>query len=688
MKRITIILILTALILALVPAVALADSEVPAGYDANDFSKLRTFLNQPSAVSEQTNGQRINAAYNPLDPTTWTDVKWSSTAPYRVESIGVTTNGLTKWYSNSLAGPLDLSGFSQLTTVIVTSNKLTSLDLSGASVLETIYLFDNNINSLTFSGNIALENVYCSNNNLTALDLSGAPNLTGIQCNSNKLSSLNVTANAALQNLSCSDNQLTSLDVSNNAMLTTLHCGQNLLTQLNVRHNSALTSLSIYYNQFAGLDVSANPLLEALICNDNLLTALDIRANTALTQLVCNDNALTALDISRNTALTRLLCHNNQIAYLSFATNPALTYINCRGNRLASLDLRALTALEELDCSDNRLTSIRAVHSGRDISVNSNGKGYVELRFFNPNSLDKPQVTAVPCADAPFMRWTDSGAVVSETQTYTLTAGVDHLLTAHFLLSLSPSVPSGEIYTGRSFTLTPNIPGGTWQWDETFFSATFNSPATFTPLKTGTSTITYTFESYNQSFEVAVAQKLSLSASVPDGSIYTGGRIELTPNLDGGTWEWDETFFSATFNSPATFTALKAGTSTITYTVGAQSQSFEVTVAQKLSLSESVPGGRIYTGGRIELTPNIEGGTWSYDSAFLSLSGNTFTALKAGTTRVTYAVTGQSISFDITIMATALPETGQDFSWVIVLGSVAVIALLGALLLVRRKKEA
>ena len=73
--------------------------------------------------------------------------------------------------------------------------------------------------------------------------------------------------------------------------------------------------------------------------------------------------------------------------------------------------------------------------------------------------------------------------------------------------------------------------------------------------------------------------ELTLSSSVSDGKIYTGGRITLTPNIDGGIWDWDEDFFSATFNSPATFTALKkAGTTTVTYTAGGVSVSYDVTI--------------------------------------------------------------------------------------------------------------
>jgi LPXTG-motif cell wall-anchored protein len=59
-----------------------------------------------------------------------------------------------------------------------------------------------------------------------------------------------------------------------------------------------------------------------------------------------------------------------------------------------------------------------------------------------------------------------------------------------------------------------------------------------------------------------------------------GGRVTWDPKPDGGTWDWDEEYFSATFNSPATFTALKAGTSTITYSANGVAQSVTVTIQE------------------------------------------------------------------------------------------------------------
>ncbi|NLA95232.1 MAG: hypothetical protein GX838_00080, partial [Clostridiaceae bacterium] len=61
-------------------------------------------------------------------------------------------------------------------------------------------------------------------------------------------------------------------------------------------------------------------------------------------------------------------------------------------------------------------------------------------------------------------------------------------------------------------------------------------------------------------------------------AVKKGESLTWDPKPAGGSWKWDREFFSARFNSPATFTALKAGCSTITYSVGGGSQSVTVTI--------------------------------------------------------------------------------------------------------------
>ncbi len=98
-----------------------------------------------------------------------------------------------------------------------------------------------------------------------------------------------------------------------------------------------------------------------------------------------------------------------------------------------------------------------------------------------------------------------------------------------------------------------------------------------------------------------------------------------------------------------------------------------------LSLSISPSSGDIYEDGRIEIIPNITGGTWYYDDTYLSASITTaravFTGLRAGDTTVSYTADGQTIQFTITISDAELPSTGQSYTWLMILaGLTAAVA--------------
>jgi LPXTG-motif cell wall-anchored protein len=100
----------------------------------------------------------------------------------------------------------------------------------------------------------------------------------------------------------------------------------------------------------------------------------------------------------------------------------------------------------------------------------------------------------------------------------------------------------------------------------------------------------------------------------------------------------------------------------------------------------------IYVNGRTTLTASVSGGTWSYDNAYLKLTDNgdgtaTIKGLKAGTTTVTYTLDSVAETFTVTIKASELPATGQDFMEVWAFGAAAVAVLGYAYLMLRRKRS-
>lgn len=101
----------------------------------------------------------------------------------------------------------------------------------------------------------------------------------------------------------------------------------------------------------------------------------------------------------------------------------------------------------------------------------------------------------------------------------------------------------------------------------------------------------------------------------------------------------------------------------------------------------------IYVGGRDTFTPNVTGGTWLFDSAFVSLEDNgdgsvTITGVQEGTTTITYSAGGATDTIDVTIDQSNMPPTGQDFTWALLLGIIGAAASAAALVARRRKQTA
>ena len=87
----------------------------------------------------------------------------------------------------------------------------------------------------------------------------------------------------------------------------------------------------------------------------------------------------------------------------------------------------------------------------------------------------------------------------------------------------------------------------------------------------------------------------ALITGLPDTySLFTGGRVTWTPSPENGAWSWDNLYFSATAQNVTTFTALKEGVSTITYSVGGTSHKIIVTIHPSLLPSTGQDGSIVW----------------------------------------------------------------------------------------------
>ena len=202
--------------------------------------------------------------------------------------------------------------------------------------LETLQIQNNSLTSVDLSQNTKLKTLNCYNNQLTSLNLSNQSNLEYLDCSNNKLTTLNASNKSSLKTLNC----------SNNTLLTTLNCYSDNLTTLNVTGCTALNTLKCYYNA-------------------NLATITGLANCTAITYLDCEDCAITDLPgvnnmtniqklYARNNKLTTLaVTGKNQLEFLRVSGNTLLTHLNCYRNVLTTLNVTGCTALKELLCYEN-----------------------------------------------------------------------------------------------------------------------------------------------------------------------------------------------------------------------------------------------------------------------------------------------------------------------------------------------
>lgn len=134
-------------------------AETPAGYDDNDYQKLRTFLELSNGSDKNGDKIGVGAGYDPGDPETWGGVTWDTSTPKKGTYID--------WQNKGLVGDLDVSGLEQLMNIDCHGNQLTGLDLGGLPKLTELNCKENLLTTLEVAGCVELKNLWCENNQLT-----------------------------------------------------------------------------------------------------------------------------------------------------------------------------------------------------------------------------------------------------------------------------------------------------------------------------------------------------------------------------------------------------------------------------------------------------------------------------------------------------------------------------------------
>ncbi|NMC56300.1 MAG: leucine-rich repeat domain-containing protein [Eubacteriaceae bacterium] len=405
--------------LLLVPSAVNAYDYNGVTYNDNDFTKLQTFLNQPSSVEGKTNGQQLNSAYDANDPTTWTGVTWENGRVVKIYWSG----------GKSLNGDLNLSDFSEVSYINCNNNTLTSLDLSNNNKLETLECYYNNLNAINLTGCSSLRQVYCHHNwYLHTLDLSSCPLLYQLECYCDQLISINVSNCPNLTIFRCDSNILTSLDIRNNVNLKYLNCNAN-------------------YN-LTNLDVSKNVKLTTLYCGGNLIYSLDISNNLFLNNLYFKNTRINSLKANFYGKVSTVTSHNGYLSidtstfpYCSIVAEPCI-------NNLA---FKCWT-LNDVSCSTNISYVVNSAINGElranfvdscNITVISNNTSYGTVSGGGQYDYDQSAtITATPAAGCYFVGWYENSVKYYSYYKSTFPMTHDRIITAVFAPIPTPTIYS------------------------------------------------------------------------------------------------------------------------------------------------------------------------------------------------------------------------------------------------------
>ncbi|MGN7516060.1 MAG: hypothetical protein ACTHOM_16905 [Allomuricauda sp.] len=195
-----------------------------------------------------------------------------------------------------------IEGFTNITFLSAAGQNLKDIDLSANTQLDTLYLQNNYLTSLDLSKNSDLIMVNLLVNELTAITgLEQATRLKQLNLSYNYFEDFSIT-NASIEHLLMSDNELTSFDSTGAPHLKSILLTTNQLITLDLSSNLSLETVVISNNALQNISLEDNPNLMYFYASSNVLSTLDVSQNTALIDL----------RVDRNPDLSCIKIHSGQ----------------------------------------------------------------------------------------------------------------------------------------------------------------------------------------------------------------------------------------------------------------------------------------------------------------------------------------------------------------------------------------
>jgi len=241
-----------------------------------------------------------------------------------------------------------------------------------------------------------------------------------------------------------------------------------------------------------------------------------------------------------------------------------------------------------------------------------------------------------------------SGLVAGTTMiSYQLSSGCTVVSTVTVHTTPAPISGSAIVCSGSFSSLSSSPAGGSWSASG---SAATVHPITgvVSAVSAGTVLVTYTLPATGCLVTRVVTVHPTPGPITGTAAICIGSSSTLSNTIAGGVWSSDAgsvVSISSATGSSISVSGLSVGTATVSYLIGSSCLSTVVVTVHPLTVPGVITGGGtpMCVGNTMYLSGSVSGGTWVSTSAGVASVGlvsGLVTSLSAGTTVISYAVSG------------------------------------------------
>ncbi len=216
---------------------------------------------------------------------------------------------------------------------------------------------------------------------------------------------------------------------------------------------------------------------------------------------------------------------------------------------------------------------------------------------------------------------------------------------------------TATVCSGAATTLTNTVAGGVWTSSNTTIATANSGTGVVTGVSAGNATVTYAIGACAATKSITVnTQPAAITGS---SSACTGTQVTLADATGGGSWS-SVTTARATISSAGVVSAVSAGTTVISYTLGSCASTRTFTV---VTTPAAITGTQTVCQGQTRTYINtVVGGTWSSSSSSVASVNSTtgiITGINPGSATITYSTgCGTAATRAITVIAQPAAITG------------------------------